>query len=222
MTHYLDRLNLRPNERRLVVFVAVVVFAVLNLWLVWPHFGDWRRTQNRLNKAQRTLETYQKVVKQLPEYEGRVRSFEKDNPVAAKDDQSIELIRVIQSKAGQSSVNIISTSRATTKTNDFFVEQMQVISVLAREEQLVNFLFNLGMGESMIRVRELSLRPDASRQQLSSNVKLVASYQRKPMTPAKPVPAVPVASARSARPAQPAAVAPASPAKPTVPIAKKP
>ena len=205
MSNYLDRLNLRPNERRLVVFVAVVVFVVLNLWLVWPHFGDWRRTQIRLKRAQNTLDTCQKAVKQLPDYESRVRAFEQDNPAGAQEDQSVELLRVIQSKAGQSRVNIMNVGRLTTKTNDYTVEQMQVISVLAREEQLVNFLYDLGMGESMVRVRELSLRPDASRQQLSSNVKLVASYQRKLTTPAKSAPA-----------------APASPAKRTVPIAKKP
>jgi len=235
MTHYLDRLNLRPNERRLVVFVAVIVFMVLNVWLVWPHFGDWRRTQVRLKKAQSTLEIFNTAVKQQPEYKSRIQSFEKENPAATRDDQSIELLRIIQTKAGESRVNIMSMPPATTETKEFFVEQRQTITVQAREEPLVNFLHDLGLGESMIRVRALSLRPDAPRLQLGGNITLVASYQRKPMTPsatpppakptapaAKPVPAVPVAPARAsgtANSAKPPAATPA-PAKPTSPAAK--
>ena len=40
MNSFLDRLNLRPQERRLVVGVLVIVFVVVNLWFVWPHAGD--------------------------------------------------------------------------------------------------------------------------------------------------------------------------------------
>ena len=40
MTSYLDRLNLRPFEKRLVVGVGAVLFVVLNAWFVVPHFSD--------------------------------------------------------------------------------------------------------------------------------------------------------------------------------------
>ena len=40
MTNPLDRLNLRPFEKRLVVVVAAVLFVVLNAWFVFPHFSD--------------------------------------------------------------------------------------------------------------------------------------------------------------------------------------
>ncbi len=200
MTRYLDRLNLRPNERRLVVFVGVVVFIVLNVWFVWPHFGDLARAKARLARARLNLEKYQLAAAQLPEYESRVRELEKDNPAAAREDQSVELLRVVQSTAGKSGVNIMNVGKVTTKTNDFFIEQSLGITVQAKEEQLVNFLYELGMNEAMIRVRALSLRPDAPRMQLGGNVTLVASYQRKPTAaPTSPGQAAPRAAA-SAKP----------------------
>ena len=45
MTTLLDRLNLRPQERRLVVMAAAVLFLVLQFWLVWPHFKEWGQTK---------------------------------------------------------------------------------------------------------------------------------------------------------------------------------
>jgi Tfp pilus assembly protein PilO len=72
-----------------------------------------------------------------------------------------------------------------TKTNEFFVEQSQNISVTATDEQLVNFLYKLGSGASMIRVRDLELQPDSARTRLNANIQLVASYQKNPSAPAR-------------------------------------
>lgn len=214
MRSYLDKLT--PNERRLIVFVGVVVFAVLNIWFVWPHFGDFRRAKARLYRAQDTLNRYKLEVSKLPEFEKRVREIEKDSSSAAKEDQSVELLRAVQSTAGRCGVNIMNVGKVATKTNDFFLEQSMGITVQAREEQLVKFLYELGTSDSIIRVRALSLRPDAARMQLGGNVTLVASHQRKP-------------SQRQAELAPGAVRAGAVPppkqestAKPTSPTARKP
>ncbi len=42
----------------------------------------------------------------------------------------------------------------------------------------MDFLYKLGSGASMIRVRDLELQPDPPRQRLSANIRLVASYQK--------------------------------------------
>jgi hypothetical protein len=60
---------------------------------------------------------------------------------------------------------------------------VQNINAIATEDQLVDFLYKLGSGSSMIRVRDLELQPDPPRQKLSANIRLVASYQKNP-TPA--------------------------------------
>ena len=59
MSSFLDKLNLGPQERRLVVVSAAVMFVVLQLWLVWPHFGDLNRIRQQKQSAERTLERYQ-------------------------------------------------------------------------------------------------------------------------------------------------------------------
>ena len=89
------------------------------------------------------------------------------------------MLRTIQSQSAQSGVSIVNTSRQITHTNDaFFVEQVQNIVILADDEQLVDFLYKLGSGASMIRVRDLELQPDSAKQHLNANIRLVASYQK--------------------------------------------
>jgi hypothetical protein len=81
----------------------------------------------------------------------------------------------------QSGVAIVNNSSQLTQTNDlFFVLQVQNVNVQATEEQLVDFLYKLGSGSSMIRVRDLELQPDAPRQRLNARIRLVASYQKNP------------------------------------------
>jgi Tfp pilus assembly protein PilO len=171
--------QLRPLERRLVVAAAVVVFLVLNAVFIWPHYSDWSNLSGRLDEAKRKLKLYQTAVDQTATYEAQVKKFASQGESVAAEDQAINFTRTIQSQSIASGVQLQNTSRQITRTNDaFFVEQVQNISVLATEEQLVNFLYNLGSGASMIRVRDLELQPDAPRQKLSASIKLVASYQK--------------------------------------------
>jgi len=175
--------QLRPAERRLVVGVAVVVVIVLNWWFIWPHFKDWGDLRRRNDEAQRTLKLYQTAVAQMPAVQADVKKFESEGEFVALEDQGINFTRTIQAQSTQSGVQLQNTSRQFTRTNDaFFVEQVQNISVLATEPQLVDFLCKLGSGASMIRVRDLELQPDQPRQRLSANIKLVASYQKNPPT----------------------------------------
>ena len=47
MNEYFSRLN--PSERRFVVVVALLLFIVVNLFWVWPHFSDWGDLKGRLD-----------------------------------------------------------------------------------------------------------------------------------------------------------------------------
>jgi Tfp pilus assembly protein PilO len=184
--------QLRPLERRLVVAVAVIFVIVLNWWFVWPHFGDWNNLHIRMADANDKLKLYRTAIAMQPEMEKQVKVFQSAGGVVPQEDQAINFIRTIQSQAGQSGVIIENTSRQTTHTNDaFFIEQIQNITVSATDEQLVDFLYKLGSGASMIRVRDLELQPDTSRMRLSANIRLVASYQKNP--PAKAPAANPAA-----------------------------
>jgi Tfp pilus assembly protein PilO len=171
--------QLRPLERRLAIGVLVVVFLVLNYVFVWPHFSDWGNLRQRLDTARTKLKLYRTAIAQTPTYETQVNSLQSDGEFVALEDQSVNMLRTIQQQAGQSGVSIVNNSRQITRTNDvFFIEQVQNITVLANDEQLVDFLYKLGSGASMIRVRDLELQPDNVKQHLNANIRLVASYQK--------------------------------------------
>ena len=173
--------QLRPLERRLVVGVAVVVFLVLNAVFIWPHSSDWSNLRTRLDNAKNKLKLYQAAVAQTPTYEAQLKKFASQGDSVPAEDLAINFTRTIQSQSLASGVQLQNTSRQITKTNDaFFVEQIQNINVLATEPQLVDFLYKLGSGASMIRVCDLELQPDAPKQRLSANIKLEAYYQKNP------------------------------------------
>jgi Tfp pilus assembly protein PilO len=212
MIGYLDRLNLRPFEKRLVVIIAIVLFIVINGVFVVPHFSDWKKVRARMARAQRTLQTYQKSAADAPGYQARIESIQSsENAAVPLEEQANQFGLAIQGQAGRSGVAISSTTRPTTRTNEFFIEQSEMISLAGREEPLVDFLYNLGSGASLIRVRGLTLRRDASQQQLTATITLVASYQKKAFARPAGAPATmtvaprPAVAASSASPPSPAA-----------------
>jgi len=75
MISYLDRLNLRPFEKRLVVGVAAVLFLVLNSWFVVPHFSDLGQAQKRKAQALKKLQSWQVEVDQLGKYRAAIASL---------------------------------------------------------------------------------------------------------------------------------------------------
>jgi Tfp pilus assembly protein PilO len=180
MTSYLDRLNLRPFEKRLVVGVGAVFFVVLNAWFVFPHFSDLSEAKQRRAEALKKLETWQAEIDQARKYQAGINKFIQEGREVPMEDQQNQFARTIQNQQVQSGVGIQNFGRTTTKTNQFFLELTQLITVESGEAQLVDFLYNLGSGNSLIRVRDLALKPNAPRQALSGNVKLVASYQKNP------------------------------------------
>jgi type II secretory pathway component PulM len=173
--------QLRPLERRVAVGTLVVLILVLNWAFVWPHFSDWSNLRRRLDVAEKKLKLYQTSITQIPDYEGKVKAFESQGAFVPPEDQAINFMRAIQSQSTASGVAIVNTSRQLTRTNDvFFIEQIQNINVTATDAQLVDFLYKLGSGASMTRVRDLELQPDTAHQHLTANIKLVASYQKNP------------------------------------------
>ena len=177
--------QLRPNERRLVVGVGVMLLFVLNYVFIWPHFGDWSKLSAQLSTAEVRLKNYQDTITQKPALDKQVSAIEGEGGSVPQEDQGINFIRTIDSQAIKTGVGIVNTSRQTTHTNDaFFVEQILNITVSATDEQLVNFLYALGNDPAMIRVRDLELQPDSAHMHLTANIMLVASYQKNP--PARP------------------------------------
>ncbi len=192
MKTYLD--NLRPFEKRLVVGVGVMLFVVFNAWFVVPHFSDWQRVSTRREMALRKLQQYNDEIAQSTTLKAQMtRLMGGGAYVVPAEEQSIHFANEVLTKAALCGITFSSASRVTESTNNpFFLQKSQTIGLTAREEQVVNFLFNLGASNSMVRVRDLTLRPDAPHQALMVSVKVIADYQKaqKPAAPG-PKPAAP-------------------------------
>lgn len=170
--------QLRPLERRLAVAVLVALFLVLNYVFIWPHFSDWGNLRNRMDAARRKLSLYQATSAEKPKFEALVKKMEGEVGTVAPQDQAINFVRTIDAQSARSGVDIVSTSRQMTRTNEFFVELSQNLNVTANDQQLVDFLYKLGSDPSMIRVRTLELQPDPAHQHLNGRIELIASYQK--------------------------------------------
>ncbi|MBM3834117.1 MAG: type II secretion system protein M [Verrucomicrobia bacterium] len=217
MRSFWDKLNLRPHEKRLVVIVAIVLFVVLNLWLVWPHFKDWGILQEQREKNNRTLQTYQKEIARISTYESKLKDLESQGSSVVGEGQDLDLLLTVQNQARLTGLNITRNDprpkASSTKTNQFFEEQTLSIHVNTGNEELVNFLVSLASTNSLIRVQNLSLRPAPGQMRLEGDITLVASYQKK--APPQPAPsASPRPAAASARTSTNKAVAASGTNKP--------
>jgi Tfp pilus assembly protein PilO len=179
--------QLRPLERRFAVGVLVILFLVLNAVFVWPHYTDWDNLQGRLATAHKNLARDQAGLLEQPKYDALVKNLEGQGEFVAPEDMAVNMMRTIQNQSAQSGVQLLNTSRQTAKdTDEFFTQQTQNINVIANDEQLVDFLYKLGSGASMIRVRDLELQPDPAKQHLNASIQLVASYQKNAPNNLKP------------------------------------
>ena len=77
MITWFNNLNLKPQERRLVIGALVVGFILVNVWFVWPHFGDWAKNSRRAEDAELAVTRYQKEVNNIPRYKTLIKELEK-------------------------------------------------------------------------------------------------------------------------------------------------
>jgi hypothetical protein len=214
MKEFFARLN--PTERRFVVGVGVLFFIVINFVWVWPHFWDWGKTRTRMTEAQKQLSLFEGGTNQIPDLRKEIDKYQKAGEVVPAQDQAVRFVRLIQNE--ESKVGVMHDSMTPQRptgpaANPFFLEQSETMSLQSSEKQLVDFLYNLGNGTSLIRVKVLSVQPDQSHQKLSTRLTLIASYQKNEVAPRAPAPAPAAAAAKTPAPA------PTITAKPTAPAA---
>jgi hypothetical protein len=226
MKSLFDKLNLRPQERRLVVIVAIVVFAVINFAFVIGHFGDLGRTQQRKRDAEKTLRKFKDELAKETQYKRDLDRLEKIGAYLPFEEQPLEFQREVYQAAQQTGVLINSGADAARggfqqRTNTFFEEQTFVIRLTTGEKELVDFLWGLGKGQSLTRVSSMSLQRDPSQTKLAGNITLVKSFQKKP-PPRAPASTVVSAAAKAKASTQSTAKtsSPPSTAKATPPATK--
>jgi hypothetical protein len=201
-----DQLNLRPQERRIIVVVSILIFIVLNWIFVRPLFGQWSAVQEELAKTRRTLERYQAEIAKSPSYQRLEDELKKSGSQVLSEE--LQLQRIIDQQATASGVAISRYApgvRSTGRTNQFFEDQGLTIDFNTYSTNMVEFLVGLASGNSAIRVQEMNLKPDPSGTRLVGNILFVASYQKK--TPTRAVgptgAAKPPASSTTPTPAAP-------------------
>lgn len=181
MSSTLDRLNLRPQEKRLVLGVGILVFLLVNYFLVWPRFDDLKTHKSAMERSRKKLREYQAEVDKMPKYKETLAKLEEGNPMVESAEQALLLIRRVQEQAARSGVTLASqrpVPKVNIKTNDFFDEEGLAIVFTSGDKELVEFLVTLSGDNSMIRVRDMDLKPDPSRTQLTCNLTLFASYPK--------------------------------------------
>ncbi len=208
--------QLKPQERRWLIIIGCVVFVTMNYFFIWPQFSEWSRNTNRMNADKENMAKYAAELAHKGEYERKIRGIDPENQNIAQDDQAVHFEQVFRDKAVENGVQIQSTSRPLTRTDDFTMEQHETIQVLTGERNLVDYLYSLGSSGSSVRVESMSLRPlDLNRYQLHADLTIVESYFKSPSsaastrtvaaaTPAKPA----TTPASSTTPAKPAAASP--------------
>ena len=210
--------RLSSLERRFIILVLVVIFIVINLLFVLPHFSDLGKIDNRFADANSRSDKYQKEISQISFYETNIKKLEGEGASVPQEDQSVSFLTAIQTQAAQSGVHLAANNRQPTRTNQFFVELGQAVTTQSGEAQLVDFLYNLGAGSSLIRARALTVRPDQPQQRtgLSATMTLVASFQKKPSSRTTPGSKPATTATPSTTPA-PKAASPAPASRPNTP-----
>lgn len=221
MTSSLDKLNLRPGERRLVVLAGLALFVVLNLIFVVPRFGEWGRSEQQIRDSQARLDKFAVEVNKQSYYKKELERLRLIGQSIPPEDQSLDMSVTVTSQAALSGVSVQSISAdrrvaSTSKTNLFFDEKTASLALNSTEQQLVDFLYLLGNGNSLIRARSLTVIPDPSKMRLAATMTLVASYQRK--APARATTAAKAVAGTNAPAVKPGPAGPAT-ATPAPPVA---
>lgn len=194
----LQRLNLSPGERRLVMGIVIVTFLVLNYWLVWPRFGEWALLRDQLDAARQKLDTQRREAERLGVHLAALKKLEGEGGAVPRGEEATAFLTSVQGLTREMGFPVYSWGNVMTPrtgpgaTNQFFEERALSIRATPGEDALVDFLHRLSTTNSVFRVRELVLRPGANDPRsggptnLDVNVTIVASYQK-----ARPAPAAP-------------------------------
>jgi hypothetical protein len=177
---------------------------LVNYWFVWPYFQQYAEVSKGLDETQRIQGRYLSETTKTNAYLVKLRDLQSRGGQVANDDAANQLQQTINRAAASAGVQInsmipstVSARGANGQTNQFFDDIQVTVSMVSGEPELVDFLYELGAGDSMVRVRDVSnLRLDPSQTKLQATLTLVASVQKKAPAPvAKPAttpkPAVP-------------------------------
>jgi Tfp pilus assembly protein PilO len=208
MTTLFDKLNLRPQERRLVMLAMVILFVVVNFWLVFPHFGEWRSLRAKLQTARKTTEVRLVENAKLAAYKDQLANLqEQGGQIIQPGDQAALLMETVNREAIAANISAPKLSpvpgSGSIPNNPFFTEQRVQVTGTAGELELVNFLRRIGAGTALLRVQNMDLKPEAGNHRLVFTLTVVGNYLKTSAPKPKPAARTPTAPAAAAKEAAP-------------------
>lgn len=110
----------------------------------------------------------------------RIQVLVAEDPGILPEHQADQFPGAIFVPAAAAQVAILSGSRVTSQTNALVCEKRQTLALEATRPQLMDFLRSLTESNSVLRVRDLALRPNPDRTRLAANVVVVGHYRLQP------------------------------------------
>src|SRR5262249_50702398 len=145
--------------------------------------------QAALKDTHKKLLDYKQEISHKEEWEKKRAALENAGSALPSEQMAVNLQRAVDAQAAASGLVQVSSSPGmpTQEPGSYFEERSLNLNYQAGDKELVDFLYNIGADKSMIRVRELNIKPDPALTRLGGTITLVASYQ-KATAGAKPAP----------------------------------
>lgn len=225
MNEWLDKLNLQPHEKRVVVIVVTILFLVLNYLFVWPRLGSVQEITKKRDEAASLRDLRASHAKQTNSIATRVNNLKKTGETILKQDQNSQFLSTLQIEAGKAGLNIMQTrnlgNSSFGQTNGFVEERAISITFTAGDSNLVDFMYAMSQPGSILRVQTFDLGPEAPAQtRLSGTMTLIGSIETAPK--AKPDKSASPPAAKTGASTNKTSAATAKPSTPTVTGAKPP
>jgi len=179
MIEVMDRVGIRPQERRSVILLLLGLLVVGNV--VWMFMGpELLSLQGSLKDFEEKNAALADLPKLLKEVEKEVQTLETETGGVTDGREAQKLMEEIESKARRSGLNFTRSrgQSGSSRKNQDFEEAKRTVSFQSGLIDLVEFLKNVSEGKSMIRVSNMTIMPTTDRKQLKVDLAFTASYPK--------------------------------------------
>ena len=182
-----EKLNVRPEERRMVIAVFFTAFVVFNGLWAWKYLSgstEWNQLDDELSDLNKETRGYHKSIKRLSTEKKKWDQYMKELKERNGDESGEKFdpfIRV-RNMDHWKGINPSSPRRSTSSEESGF-DSFEKQEVRARfrtgPRQLMLFLRELGGQREMIRLNTLNLKPaDRDRKEFSGDITIIASLPK--------------------------------------------
>ena len=194
MIELLDKLNVRPEERRYVLAgIILVLVLIASLWVVMSAKNQYAILAKRHRETSEKTLMWQKVAANMSQYSEKVESLQGHAEALGSMEKASEMFQTVRRRGTESGLEIMGTQfdpRQKTEDEAFFDQLKMRIDFVSGNRELVLFLDKLTDEKSRIRVQDMDLQPDGrDRKRLKGNIKILANFSREAIDPKKGMPA---------------------------------